>query len=396
MKNHEMQLGEVYHHGVSQTRILTITYVVTLSVIAVFSILIHFMLDQVIAEQTDTARTVNVSGQQRMLSQRASLFTVEYLSSGSEQFKQKALDTLKTMKENHLFLLTDHFGAMQEGQPSPLSNAIAQLYFNQPHRIDQKVKGFNELITALLNDEPLTGNEESKHRAAVFKKLSENSLLTSLDTVVSQYETESNNRINELRQIQQGVLFVILITLLAEVMFVFRPLIEKLRRLRQQADSDHLTGLLNRRSFELLAGKTLAMAARDKQPVSFISFDIDCFKTVNDSYGHDVGDKAIQHISQLISSGIRDSDLVCRFGGEEFVVLLQKTSPDNALLLAEKIRKNIENSPLILSALIIEMTVSGGVSQYLETEKGWFAVLKRSDKAMYQAKNTGRNKIVVA
>jgi diguanylate cyclase (GGDEF)-like protein len=191
------------------------------------------------------------------------------------------------------------------------------------------------------------------------------------------------------------VFFVILFTLLAEALFVFRPMVEKIRRLGKQADRDHLTGLLNRRSFELLAEKTFSMAVRNKQVFSLITFDIDRFKIINDTYGHDVGDKAIQHISKLIISGSRDSDIVSRFGGEEFVVMLPTTNRENASVVAEKIRKKIQNSPFTLNELVIEMTVSGGVSQYLRTEKGWFASLKRSDKALYQAKNSGRNRTCV-
>jgi diguanylate cyclase (GGDEF)-like protein len=376
-------------------RNMTITYVITLSVIAGFSILIHLMLDRIIEEQTDIANIVNISGQQRMLSQRTSLFTVEYLSSGKVEFKQEAINSLNTMKENHTFLLRDYFSAMQNSQESPLSEPMYQLYFGEPHQVHLKLRGFSELIMNALNNDLPKGNEERKYLETIFWDLAHNTILDSLNTVVDQYETESRDKVNELRQAQQLVFFVILFTLLAEALFVFRPMVEKIRRLGKQADRDHLTGLLNRRSFELLAEKTFSMAVRNKQVFSLITFDIDRFKIVNDTYGHDVGDKAIQHISELIISGSRDSDIVSRFGGEEFVVMLPITNRENASIVAEKIRKKIQNSPFTLNELVIEMTVSGGVSQYLKTEKGWFASLKRSDKALYKAKNSGRNRICV-
>jgi diguanylate cyclase (GGDEF)-like protein len=376
-------------------RNMTITYVITLSVIAGFSILIHLMLDRIIEEQTDIANIVNISGQQRMLSQRTSLFTVEYLSSGKVEFKQEAINSLNTMKENHTFLLRDYFSAMQNSQESPLSEPMYQLYFGEPHQVHLKLRGFSELIMDALNNDFPKGNEERKYLETIFWDLAHNTILGSLNTVVDQYETESRDKVNKLRQAQQLVFFVILFTLLAEALFVFRPMVEKIRRLGKQADRDHLTGLLNRRSFELLAEKTFSMAVRNKQVFSLITFDIDRFKIINDTYGHDVGDKAIQHISKLIISGSRDSDIVSRFGGEEFVVMLPTTNRENASVVAEKIRKKIQNSPFTLNELVIEMTVSGGVSQYLRTEKGWFASLKRSDKALYQAKNSGRNRTCV-
>ena len=134
-------------------RNMTITYVITLSVIAGFSILIHFMLDRIIEEQTDIASIVNISGQQRMLSQRTSLFTVEYLSSGKVEFKQEAINSLKTMKENHTFLLRDYFSAMQNSQESPLSEPMYQLYFGEPHQVHLKLRGFSELIMDALNND---------------------------------------------------------------------------------------------------------------------------------------------------------------------------------------------------------------------------------------------------
>jgi diguanylate cyclase (GGDEF)-like protein len=291
------------------------------------------------------------------------------------------------MKENHAFLLKDYFSAMQNSQESPLSESMYQLYFGQPHQVDLKLRGFSELIMDALNNDLPKSNEEGRYQEIIFRDLAHNTILGSLNAVVDQYETESRDKVNDLRQAQQLVFFVILLTLLAEALFVFRPMVEKIMRLGKQADRDH--------SFEVLADKIFSMAARNKQVFSLITFDIDRFKIINDTYGHDVGDKAILHISDLIISSSRDSDIVSRFGGEEFVVMLPTTNRKNAKVVAEKIRKEIQNSPFSLNELVIEMTVSGGVSQYVETEKGWFDSLKRSDKALYQAKKSGRNRICV-
>jgi diguanylate cyclase (GGDEF)-like protein len=392
----QLQIDQVQYSIVSPACSMTTIYIITLSAIAGFSMLIHFMLGQIIEQQAGTAQIVNISGQQRMLSQRASLLTVEYLTSGKVEFKQEALNTLKAMNKNHKFLLKDYVNAKKHNHESPMSKPLQQLYFGQPHHVDQKIRAFSEFIVDALNNGLLKGIEERKYVGSIFKYLADDMILDSLNAVVSQYQTESEDIVRELHQIQQLVFFFIFLTILAEALFVFRPMVERIKYLQQQADRDHLTGLFNRRSLEVLAKKTFTMAAFNSQKVSVITFDIDRFKVINDTYGHDVGDKAIQYVSELIMSCTRDSDIVSRYGGEEFVVLLPQTSQEHAMVLAEKIRIKIQNSPLALNELMIEMTVSGGVSQYLETEKGWFDILKRSDGALYQAKNSGRNKICMA
>jgi diguanylate cyclase (GGDEF)-like protein len=128
---------------------------------------------------------------------------------------------------------------------------------------------------------------------------------------------------------------------------------------------------------------------------SLMILDIDKFKSINDTYGHDVGDIVIINLANYLKQRQRKSDIVSRFGGEEFVILLPNTSLENAKNLAEDIRKDIQNSTLefnLKSAL--QYTVSIGVSQIdIKNEKNIESALKRADKALYEAKNNGRNKV---
>ncbi len=374
-------------------RNMTITYVLSLSVIACLSIIVHLMLDRIIAEQNDTATEVNISGQQRMLSQRISLLTLEYLNTGAEEFKVESIETLNKMRSNHQFLLKKHLASLKNNQVSPMSEAMQNLYFKLPHNVDYKIKQF----TALINESLKLNVDINQIQDKRFWRLAKTSLLQSLNTVVDQYESESLFKVNELRSAQQVVFVIILLTILIEALFIFRPMVDKVaryaERLQKEANFDHLTGLLNRRAFAMLAGKSVANCRRYKEPLSLLTFDIDHFKLINDTYGHDIGDKALQHISQIIKNSVRESDAVARFGGEEFVVLLPKTNEANAQLLAEKVRNKIETGPLTLEQTVINMTASCGVSEFYSSETNVGETLKRADEGLYKAKSQGRNRV---
>lgn len=381
------------------TKRMTVTYIVSLSIIAFLSILVHFMLDKIIEEQSDSATIINISGQQRMLSQRVSLFTMEYLSSGNTSSKNDARNALEIMANNHGFLLSGHNNAIQKNAKSPLSPEMNDLYFSSDTGVDKQVSHFINLINQALNQEQR--EVDSKRLSADFEfwQLARASLLNSLNKVVKQYETESLQKIEELRHAQEVVLLIIILTILIEAVFIFRPMVRKVesfaQRLQKEANHDHLTGLLNRRSFGILVDKTLALSKRHDYRLSLITYDIDHFKSVNDSYGHDVGDKAIKHISEILMQNTRKSDTVARFGGEEFVIMLPNTNKHDAHILANKIREKIEQSPLQVDKLILELTISGGVAECEKHDQSIEKTLKRSDDALYQAKNEGRNKVCV-
>jgi len=157
--------------------------------------------------------------------------------------------------------------------------------------------------------------------------------------------------------------------------------------------TDPLTGLYNRRMFLELARKELSKAQRYGEPFSVVIFDIDHFKKINDTYGHDVGDLALKHVAQLLKSNVRAADVVARWGGEEFVLLLPKTGPEEAYRVAEKLRKLVERSWLELpGGGRLKMTVSGGVSSYREGVT-LDELFKEADEALYRAKRMGRNRV---
>ena len=170
----------------------------------------------------------------------------------------------------------------------------------------------------------------------------------------------------------------------------------KLRELQSElerlASTDPLTMLYNRRYFAGIAEKIQNISKREGTPLSLLMFDIDCFKRVNDTYGHAVGDAVITALSQTLRDNARESDVACRYGGEEFVVLLPDTAIEGARTVAEKIRGEIE---AIEQEGLPHFTVSIGVARVHPDEANLEAALKRADDALYTAKEGGRNQVVV-
>lgn len=159
--------------------------------------------------------------------------------------------------------------------------------------------------------------------------------------------------------------------------------------LEDEASTDPLTKALNRRSFLRLLGQTTASGAE----FSLVMFDIDHFKSINDNYGHDVGDAVLREISQLVRDNIRENDTLARWGGEEFMVLSGKSDMQRALRVAERLRRSVES--FSFTGVPRQITSSFGVALHKQGEIG-DDLVKRADEALYEAKETGRNKVVAA
>jgi len=163
------------------------------------------------------------------------------------------------------------------------------------------------------------------------------------------------------------------------------------KRLEKIALTDKLTGIYNRQAFDLVIHPILKDIHRKKFALSLILFDIDNFKIVNDKFGHMAGDAALKHIVQLCLTTIRESDILCRWGGEEFIILLKDCSLDDAYEISEKIRKTIQDTPLVYEEKEIFSTISLGISLYHPHEKE-DSFIARADNFLYKAKQNGRNR----
>jgi len=176
----------------------------------------------------------------------------------------------------------------------------------------------------------------------------------------------------------------------AELSKINKKLLEKTAVLEQKASTDFLTKLYNRRKFDSLIEYEIEQIRRyHDRDLCVILLDIDNFKHINDTYGHDIGDIILQDIAKILKSSCRNSDICCRWGGEEFAISLSHTKIEDCLLVAEKIRVTIQNHIFVKK---IHVTCSFGISQLHSTES-YPNLFKRADKALYYAKNSGKNKV---
>ncbi|MHB0916945.1 MAG: diguanylate cyclase [Thiobacillus sp.] len=163
--------------------------------------------------------------------------------------------------------------------------------------------------------------------------------------------------------------------------------------LEQFATHDGLTGLYNHRTFYALLGDELARAQRFKRPLSLLLLDIDHFKRVNDTHGHQAGDAVLKRLGELLGREARAIDRVCRYGGEEITVILPETDPDAATRFAERLRAAVEAQPFDVNSEPIRMTVSIGVASWPAQADSAEALVAAADTAMYAAKQDGRNRV---
>jgi two-component system, cell cycle response regulator len=165
----------------------------------------------------------------------------------------------------------------------------------------------------------------------------------------------------------------------------------------EMAITDALTGLYNRRYMETHVGTLVEQAAARGKPLTVLVIDIDYFKSVNDSWGHDTGDDVLREFAIRIKKSIRGIDLACRYGGEEFVVVMPDTDMAVATMVAERLRRRIASEPFPIQqgARTIEVTISIGIAA-LGRDENAAMVFKRADQALYRAKRDGRNRVVPA
>jgi len=164
--------------------------------------------------------------------------------------------------------------------------------------------------------------------------------------------------------------------------------------LEKAATTDYLTETLNRRAFTERCNAERQRANRNKEPICLFMIDIDHFKGINDTHGHEVGDTALKVLVELVGRDLRSSDALGRIGGEEFALVLPETELEGAVILAERIRERIENNKMDLAdGETLSMTISGGLTVW-QDEMTYEAVLKVADDHLYKAKNSGRNQIV--
>ncbi len=223
-------------------------------------------------------------------------------------------------------------------------------------------------------------------------------IMAPIEAVMLSVERRTSQRLRDLQvdlmryMLALGVLIPSgLVGVVVVFFYTSRRFVSPLSRL---SDTDALTGILNRRGFEFLAKREFERSLRTERSLSLMMIDIDHFKKVNDSHGHAVGDGVLTQLSKLLQNNLRKTDILGRWGGEEFVVLFPELEEREAFEKAEKLRKLIENTPIRISPqLTLEITVSMGLSAYDKNAKDLDAIIHLADEQLYRAKEGGRNRV---
>lgn len=225
-----------------------------------------------------------------------------------------------------------------------------------------------------------------------FDKLKKDQLI---EEIINRYEFEKPDY-SLFIKLLVGVLLIIAIVVYhnRKLSCMNKKLNELQGQLQKQADHDYLTQLYNRRYFDQVSPVIINLGKRNKQKTSIILIDIDDFKSINDTYGHHTGDDVIKYLSSCLLQHVRESDIVARIGGEEFVILLPGTNIEGSINIASKIRVAIENSIINSGEKnSLKFTISLGVDEVLENDTNIRSSLNRADEALYKAKATGKNKV---
>ena len=202
------------------------------------------------------------------------------------------------------------------------------------------------------------------------------------------------NKKNKILTILLNILPIVMLLLFSLIIvYILMHQVLLIKKIKIIANKDFLTSLLNRRAMMRETIKQLEIANRYNLKMLLLLLDIDFFKKVNDTYGHQAGDLVIQEISKILAKNTRESDLVSRYGGEEFLILLYNTDVDSAYLLAERIRKEILN--LKIKDINSSLTISIGCTEYIKDES-IDSFINRADCLLYKAKEKGRNQTIKA
>lgn len=188
----------------------------------------------------------------------------------------------------------------------------------------------------------------------------------------------------------------LLCVLLAEEIALSVTNIKLRESLRQRSMRDSLTGLFNRNFLNEAVNIELHRAKRNNFPMAFVMLDLDNFKQINDTYGHDAGDLVLCSVGEVLLNNVRESDLVCRYGGEEFLILLLESDAKQAYTLVEYIREMVSQLQLNFSGQVLnKLTVSSGISVFPTHGDGSAGLIQKADKALYEAKHAGRNRTMI-
>jgi diguanylate cyclase (GGDEF)-like protein len=375
-------------------------YVVALTVIIILTLISHNITSKVIEQEIVGAEVAsNLSSQITLISQIGRYSASFYIS-------PEDLDlTLLGNAINNMKSSLVHIGAyIDSGGDENSAKTDLRKAMRDSLLLESRLQNF---ITLAASVDPTEAAKETLEIQRALKKISEKpnqELIKLLQISLADHQENQLSEIRNLHEMQTFLTYGIVFIILMEAMFIFRPLVSKVQRsqrnLMKLALEDTLTGLKNRRAFTKDFDAYELSLQRKKEKFVLAICDLDKFKSVNDTYGHDVGDLVLKHFASILKRALRPTDIVARMGGEEFAILLTNTNETVAFKVLDRLRQIVEKTPCPIKGKSnpekLSYTTSIGFSEgpidgvTINIDE----FMKTADKALYKAKAEGRNIVV--
>ncbi len=410
---------------------LTYAYITAFALIALLTVSSHILTNYIMNKQRESAEISYNLGRQRGLVEQVSRHASSYYNQGGDLDKRLLIKAIEDVERSHRYITQailspetiggaigktiggsagESIGAFIEmltGEAVSSSNSVLyKVYYDEPYQLDGAIKKFLEKARWFAE---FPAHNKGPSRTNALEDISTqriNILLLSLDVSLESYQNETVEKIIRFYNMQTISAMIIIIVLLAEASFIFRPLVARINSfhkiLLKQALEDPLTGLDNRRAFTNKAEIEIKRAKREHLPIIVVLTDLDKFKLVNDTYGHDVGDLVLQQFAKILKSSLREIDIIGRIGGEEFALVLTRTNRKKAMQILERLRKKVETTPCLYTdpktgdTASLSYTVSIGCLCVVPEENDTLDdYLKQADDMLYKAKDAGRNCVIM-
>jgi diguanylate cyclase (GGDEF)-like protein len=403
---------------------ITFRYSIALFLIALLSTIAFFNMQKLLKETDLYTYIVNISGAQRMLSQHTALDIYNLNALGKSMADKQYYNYLAQRLNTNATTMLRTNEMLGKGRffnrNIALSQELRELYFGHANLV-KRVEEYATKAKSYLD----TQDEKTQDEILNYISLNSEALLNDLNKAVLIYQKEGEAEIVDVSNLETTVWILTLFLLLVEVIVIFQPLTKQLveltsnnrlllsnlkqeveiqtlslkeanDKLQDLAYLDPLTGLRNRLSLEEDVEKIIKNYEKNAVDYAFLMLDIDFFKDVNDTYGHDVGDFVLKELAKIFKETFREEDKIYRAGGEEFVVLLNRVNLQNSIEIANKLRLKVSLHSFHFEDTVFLKTISGGLFHSSLCElHDYKNVFKFADIALYKAKGSGRNKIEV-
>ncbi len=385
-------------------------YVLALTVIIIMTIFCHHLTSKVIEQEIVGAEVAsNLSGQITHISQ-IGRYAVSYYMEPEDLDLTLMENSINNMKTSLL-----HIGAYIDSTKEEDTAKIAlRKAMRDSLLLEQRLgifikqsQDYLSLSKRIPSTDPVVAAKETLETQRALKKISDKpnqELIKLLQISLADHQENQIYEIRNLHQMQTYLTYGIVFTILLEAFFIFRPLVKKVeisqKNLMRLALEDTLTGLKNRRAFTKDFDAYEKVMQRTNEKFVLAICDLDKFKSVNDTYGHDVGDLVLKHFAMILKRTLRPTDVVARMGGEEFAILLANTNELTAFKVLDRLRQIVEKNPCPLKGKNnpqkLKFTTSIGYSEgplngrKIDIDE----FMKLADKALYMAKEQGRNRVI--